>query len=162
MQSVYSLYNTPLYHLLFVYVLYSTYIIIKLLSYYYYFIIIFFPHERRGLHDSILVLINLISSSSSSSSYSIIDKCTPIHPLLRVCPVTYPAPPTDSTGSSNGAYSRTTNSQRSTTSTIGAPLRLYKVTKSYIQVRPSVVVVLGECWTAQRVAHQQSYLIPRL
>ena len=41
------------------------YIIIKLLSYYYYFIIIFFPHERRGLHDPILVLINSISSSSS-------------------------------------------------------------------------------------------------
>ena len=40
------------------------YIIIKLLSYYYYFIIIFFPHERRGLHDPILVLINSISSSS--------------------------------------------------------------------------------------------------
>ena len=48
------------------------YIIIKLLSYYYYFIIIFFPHERRGLHDSILVLINSISSSSSSSSSSYI------------------------------------------------------------------------------------------
>ena len=41
------------------------YIIIKLLSYYYYFIIIFFPHERRGLHDPILVLINSISSSLS-------------------------------------------------------------------------------------------------
>ena len=40
------------------------YIIIKLVSYYYYFIIMFFPHERRGLHDPILVQINLISSSS--------------------------------------------------------------------------------------------------
>ena len=47
---------------------YSMYIIIKLLSYYYYFVIIFFPHERRGLHDPILVQINLISSSSSSYS----------------------------------------------------------------------------------------------
>ena len=53
MQSV--VYNTPLYHLLFVSVLYSMYIIIKLLSYYYYLIIIFFPHERRGLHGPILV-----------------------------------------------------------------------------------------------------------
>ena len=48
-------YNTPLYHLLFLSVLYSMYIIIKLLSYYYYLIIIFFPHERSGLHDPILV-----------------------------------------------------------------------------------------------------------
>ena len=31
------------------------YIIIKFLSYYYYLIIILFPHERRGLHDPILV-----------------------------------------------------------------------------------------------------------
>ena len=31
------------------------YIIIKLLAYYYYLIIIFFPHERRGLHDPIIV-----------------------------------------------------------------------------------------------------------
>ena len=45
------------------------YIIIKLLSYYYYFIIIFFPHERRGLHDPILVQINSISSSSSCIRY---------------------------------------------------------------------------------------------
>ena len=52
MQSVE--YNTPLYHLLFVTVLYSMYIIIKLLSYYYYLIIILFPHER--IHDPILVL----------------------------------------------------------------------------------------------------------
>ena len=49
-------YNTPLYHLLLLSVVYSMYIIIKSLSYYYYFIIIFFPHERRGLHDPILVL----------------------------------------------------------------------------------------------------------
>ena len=49
------------------------YIIIKLLSYYYYFIIIFFPHERRGLHDPILVLINLISSSSSSIKTTSLD-----------------------------------------------------------------------------------------
>ena len=40
------------------------YIIIKLLSYYYYFIIILFQHERTGLHNPILVLINSISSSS--------------------------------------------------------------------------------------------------
>ena len=47
------------------------YIIIKLLSYYYYFIIIFFPHERRGLHDPILVLINSISSSSYADDTAI-------------------------------------------------------------------------------------------
>ena len=43
-------YNSPLYNLLLLSVVYSMYIIIKLLSYYYYFIIIFFPHVRRGLH----------------------------------------------------------------------------------------------------------------
>ena len=48
-------YNTPLYHLLLLSVLYPVYIIIKLLSYYYYLIIIFFPHGRRDLHDPILV-----------------------------------------------------------------------------------------------------------
>ena len=54
MQSV--VYNSPLYYLLCLSVVYSMYIIIKLLSYYYYFIIIFFPHELRGLsHDPILV-----------------------------------------------------------------------------------------------------------
>ena len=63
MQTV--VYNSPLYHLLLLSVVYSMYIT-KLLSYYYYFIIIFFLHERLGLHDPILVQINLISSSSSS------------------------------------------------------------------------------------------------
>ena len=48
-------YNNPIYNLLLLSVVYSIYIIIKLLSYYYYFIISFFPHERRGLHDPILV-----------------------------------------------------------------------------------------------------------
>ena len=47
MQTV--VYITPLYHLLFL--LYSMYIVIKLLSYYYYLIIIFFQNERRGLDD---------------------------------------------------------------------------------------------------------------
>ena len=64
MQNI--VYNSPLYYLVLLSVVYSMYIIIKLLSYYYYFIIIFFPHERRvSLHDPILVQINLISSSSS-------------------------------------------------------------------------------------------------
>ena len=53
--TIFVVYNTPLYQLLFLSVLYSTYIIIKLLLYYYYLTIIFFPHERRGLHDPILV-----------------------------------------------------------------------------------------------------------
>ena len=57
-QSV--VYNTPLYHLLFLSVLYSMYMFIKFVSYYYYLIIIFFPHERKGLHDPILVLNKLI------------------------------------------------------------------------------------------------------
>ena len=61
MQTV--VYNSPLYYLVLLSVVYSMYIIIKLLSYYYYFII-FFPHERSGLHDPILVQINIISSSS--------------------------------------------------------------------------------------------------
>ena len=61
MQTV-VLYNSTLYYLVLLSVVYSMYIIIKLLSYYYYFIIIFFPHERRT-HDPILVQINLISSS---------------------------------------------------------------------------------------------------
>ena len=62
------------------------YIIIKLLSYYYYFIIIFFPHERRGLHDPILVLINSISSSSSSYIYYFIylDRNTRVTPMGAV------------------------------------------------------------------------------
>ena len=47
------------------------YIIIKLLSYQYYCIIIFFQHERRGIHDPILVLINLISSSSSYNFFKL-------------------------------------------------------------------------------------------
>ena len=62
MQTV--VYNSPLYYLVLLSVVYSMYIIIKLVSYYYYFIIIFFPHERRSLHDPILVLMNLISSLS--------------------------------------------------------------------------------------------------
>ena len=49
------LYNTPLCHLLLLSVVYSKYIIIKLSSYYYYYLIIFLPHERRALHDPILV-----------------------------------------------------------------------------------------------------------
>ena len=63
MQTV--VYNSPLYCLLLFFRCILIVFIIKLLSYYYYFIIIFFPHERRGLHDPILVLINSISSSSS-------------------------------------------------------------------------------------------------
>ena len=65
MQTV--VYNSPLYYLILLSVVYSMYIIIKLLSYYYYFIIIFFPHKRRGLYGPILVQINLISSSSSTN-----------------------------------------------------------------------------------------------
>ena len=68
MQTV--VYNTPLYHLLFLSVLYSMYIIIKLLSYYYYIIIIFFPHERKSLflYDPIVVpnkqnIINTMTST---------------------------------------------------------------------------------------------------
>ena len=53
MQTV--VYNSPLYYLVLLSVVYSMYIIIKLLSYYYYFIIIFFPNERRGLHNPFLV-----------------------------------------------------------------------------------------------------------
>ena len=60
MQTV--VYNSPLYCLLLFFRCILNVFIIKLLSYYYYFIIIFFPHERRGLHDPILVLINSISS----------------------------------------------------------------------------------------------------
>ena len=55
------------------------YIIITLLSYYYYFII-FFPHERRGLHDPILVQINLINPVAKASDTQAVGHGFDPHP----------------------------------------------------------------------------------